>query len=78
MNATKQAKKLSKKAQARLNRDKQIYASGILRGIDEVKAIVCQFANGEIDREKLEARLKIETNKKGVKIFQPEDGFTIE
>ena len=78
MNATRQAKKLSKKAQARLNRDKQIYAAGILRGIDEVKAIVCQFANGEINLEKLEARLKIETKKQGVKIFQPEDGFTIE
>lgn len=78
MNAIRQSKKLSKKAQARLNRDKQIYASGILRGIDEVKAIVCQFANDEINLEKLQARLKIETNKQGVKIFQPEDGFTIQ
>ena len=78
MNATKHAKKLSKKAQAKLNRDKQIYAAGILRGIDEVKAIVCQFANGEINREKLEARLKIETNNQGIKVFQQEDGFTIE
>lgn len=78
MNATKEAKRLSKKAQARLNRDKTIYAAGILRGIDEVKAIVCQYANAQIDRDKLEARLKIEKNKQGIKIFQPEDGFTID
>lgn len=75
MEARKRAKQLSKKAQARLDRDKQIYASGILRGIDEVKKIVCEMYNDKMTDDELFSKLKLERNKQNVTIFQPGDGF---
>ena len=75
MDSRKRAKQLSKKAQARLDRDKQIYASGILRGMDEIKKIVCDKYNDKLSDNDLFEKLKLEKNKQGLTIFQPGDGF---